>query len=177
MADERAILFRFASRLWLRELDQPTLKQLQGPLSESWQSIGGKAPVSTLENLQADFCQLLTHPKSYVAPFQSVWTSGQLGGSSVSSMRNWMSETGYLTQVAVEEIPDHLGVQLDLYGWMTSRKAESGEDQPVVVEVTRRYAQQHLSWTGKLLEQATAAANTKFYRSVISVTRDLLTVI
>ncbi len=169
-----SLLFRFAARLWLRELDQPTLDELGGPLSETWTAIGGVIPNESLEDLQADFCQLLAHPKSYIAPFQSVWTTGELGGPSVSSMQNWMSETGYAAEVAVDEISDHLGVQLDLYGWMIGREAVNESCQSIVSEVANRFAMEHLRWTDNLLQRACEVATTEFYRSVASVTRELL---
>ena len=171
---QHSLLFRFVARLWLRELDQTTLEELRGPLCEAWKAIGGAIPNATLEDLQADFCQLLAHPKTYIAPFQSVWTTGELGGPSMSSMQNWLSETGYAAEFTVDEISDHLGVQLDLYGWMTGCEAENESDQELVSTVTNRFAQEHLTWTDSLLERANDVATTEFYRSVVSVSHKLL---
>ena len=171
--DEMAILLRFLGRLWLRELDAASRSELLGEMAEPWQALGGSLPTESLEDLQADFCQLFSHPKSYIAPFQSVWTTGQLDGRPAQSMRQYLRETGYESQIGVDEVSDHLGLQLDLAGWMLSQVGSEGDG--LVQEVATRFVAEHLSWPLPMLERGElSVAQTDFYRSLMRITRDTL---
>ena len=85
-----------------------------------------------------------------------------------------MSETGYAAEVTVDEISDHLGVQLDLYGWMIGRETENESDEELVLKVASYFATEHLTWTDNLLQRARDVATTEFYRSTVNVTRTIL---
>lgn len=169
---ELGTILRFVAGLWLRDLDDSIQSQLRGPLSESWQSLGGVLPDSSIEELQADYCRLFANPQSYVAPFQSVWTTGQLDGLPAVSMRRYLKETGYLEEHGANrhEVPDHLGLQLDLAGWMWGH----AEIDELINEVATRFSIEHLRWPKAMLDRVEGEAETQFYCGLAIVTRSCL---
>lgn len=172
--EDLGTLLRFLGKLWLHELDAPTRGELLGSLAEPWQSVGGALPKASLKDLQADFCQLLANPKTYVAPFQSVWQTGQLDGPSAQSMRRYLKETGYRDEYPTDEVPDHFGLQLDLAGWMLSKATGGVDEADVVNAVAAQFVSDHVRWGLHMLERAEVAAASDFYRGLIHVTRRMV---
>ncbi len=175
-SDELAVLLRFLGRLWLCDFDAPLRAQLLGPLSDAWCEIGGALPTESLDELQADYCRLFAHPQTYVAPIQSVWTTGQLDGPPAQSMRRYAKETGYADAVSMDEIADHLGLQLDLAGWMLAHasSAAMGDDTSIVREVMAQFVAEHLGWCEPMFERVGNEGETDFYRCLTDVTRGMI---
>lgn len=171
--DAVSVLLRFVAGLWLRPLDAATFSALQGPLAEPWQEMGGTLPTGSLEQIETEFCALFSNPQTYWAPFESVWLMGQLEGPSVRSMRAYLVQSGYAREVGTSDVPDHLGVQLDLAGWMLTQVAENPD---IVRDVVERFAAEHLQWVGPLLDRLENQTTSAFYASLAQVTRGLLSV-
>ena len=170
----RAGVYELLSRLWLYEVDAALLSELSdGPLAAAWSELGGPSiEVSQLEDLATEYCRLFVGPRDQVAPFQSVWETGQHGGQAVASMRECL-ELLSEPVAKLEEIPDHLGVQLLLMGVFLRCLAgdPNSEDLQDVVE---GFAAEHLRWPAEMLDAATAKSEMPFYRFLIDATRQFL---
>ena len=182
-ASERSNTYRLIARLWLYEVDQELLQRLLAPpLSQPFVEAGGLLPSDadeqTVEDLSIDYCQIFIGPSGHLPPYQSVWETGQLQGSTIESMQQYINIAGYV----VEAIPsramlDHLGIQLDVMGYVLEQVA-SGQFDSEALEGLQDFAisffERHLSWPKDLLDGASSRATTDFYRSVIAMTQDFL---
>jgi len=172
--EARAGVYELLSRLWLYEVDPELLSELtDGSLAAAWRELGGPDTGDRhVESLATEYCRLFVGPRGHVAPFQSVWESGQHGGTSVSSMREYLSLLNEPVP-GLEEIPDHFGVQLLLMG--TFLRCLSAESCPT--ELSRLacdFYQEHVQWAGGLLEAALERTTDPFYCFLITATREFL---
>ncbi len=176
-------MYRLLARLWLREADAPLLEALsRPPLGDALAEIGGCLPKDhsrkTIECLASDYCQLFVGPTGHLPPCQSVWQSDQFQAAPVQSMQRFVDLVAYDTRVLPDRVMlDHLGVQLDVMGYLWRRISESTADQQMlenITEVAWAFFQQHLSWPWALLEQAEWQAKSPFYRTVVALSRDFL---
>jgi TorA maturation chaperone TorD len=170
----RAGVYELFSRLWLYELDAEMLAELaDGSLASAWCELGGPtSDDADVEALATEYCRLFVGPRDQVAPFQSVWETGQHGGQAVASMRECLE---LLSEPVpkLDEIPDHLGVQLFLMGvFLRCLAADpTSEDLQDIVE---GFAAEHLTWPAKMLDAAAARSETPFYSFLIDTTRQFL---
>ena len=178
--DARSGMYRLLARLWLREMDGPSLRALRSPpLCDAFTEAGGRLPGdATLEALAIDYCQLFIGPANHLPPFQSVWQSGQFESDAIASVKGHAEVVGYDFAALPSGIMlDHLGVQLDVMGHILGRIAiwqpESGRLDNVL-EVARSFFAKHLTWPSQLLEIAAQKAATEFYRSTIALTGEFL---
>jgi len=170
----RAGVYELLSRLWLYEVDSELLGELSGgSLAVAWRELGGPdTSDQTVESLATEYCRLFVGPRDQTAPFQSVWESGQHGGIAVSSMREYLS---LLNEPApgLDEIPDHLGVQLLMMGTiLRCLLTDSGSTE--LLHLASDFHREHLQWTDRLLAAARERSVDSFYSFVITVTRDFL---
>jgi len=179
--EARSGVYHLLARLWLREVDQQFLTQLQtSPLQESFESAGGTLPIGNdaddevkLETLAIDYCRLFIGPKDHLPPIQSVWQTGQFQGSSAASVTEFMEAVRYNVELPQGLMADHFGVQLDLMGYIVSI-VSSAPNWSEISDLPTRFFNQHLLWSAPLLTAAKARAETDFYRSVISMTNEFL---
>ncbi|MDA0590455.1 MAG: molecular chaperone TorD family protein [Planctomycetota bacterium] len=170
----RAGVYELLSRLWLYEVDAELLSELtDGLLAAAWSELGGPSiEASQLEDLATEYCRLFVGPRDQVAPFQSVWETGQHGGQAVASMRECL-ELLSEPVAKLEEIPDHLGVQLLLMG-VFLRCLAGDPDSEDLQDVVEGFAEEHLRWPAEMLDAATAKSEMPFYRFLIAATRQFL---
>jgi TorA maturation chaperone TorD len=185
-SDEMAALagiYGLLARLWLREVDASLLDELRSaPLCECFAQAGGILPkkddADAIEELAIDYCQLFVGPSGHLPPFQSVWQNGQFQGNSATSMKEWTEVISYdSTHLARATMLDHLGVQLDVMGRILSQIpiAHEKTDRNISPnEIPKTFCRKHLTWPTPLLEVAIERAKSKFYRSMIRMTRDFL---
>ena len=69
-----SVVFELLGRLWLREVDLVTLRQLNQPgVRAAFEELGGSVPAEmgpeTLEQLAVDYCRLLIGPQVTYLPF------------------------------------------------------------------------------------------------------------
>lgn len=172
--EARAGVYELLSRLWLYEVEAELLADLtSGPLAAAWSEFGGPSiEASQLDDLAVEYCRLFVGPRDQVPPFQSVWETGQHGGEAVASMRECLE---LLSEPVpkLDEIPDHLGVQLFLMGvFLRCLAADpTSEDLQDIVE---GFAAEHLNWPTKMLDAAAAHSETEFYGFLIETTRQFL---
>ena len=170
----RSGVYRLLGRLWLREVDAPLLNQLSdGVLGETFVAAGGVSPApvtgETVESLAVDYCQLFLGPSGHFPPYQSVWEAGQFEGEAAKSVREFAEVVRYdPTGVLPGGMVDHLGVQLDLMGYLLSGGL-AAEDH-VIEEVSNAFYSSHLAWPDTLLSATAERAKTAFYRSMLTLT-------
>lgn len=176
-------VYHLLARLWMREVDQPLLHSLsQPPLRDLFVDTGGVLPDSPIENateqLAIEFCQLFLGPKDHLPPFQSVWQTGQFQSQSATSMSDFIDAVGYNLDPTSVGVPlDHLGIQLDVMGYITHQCSlvDSADLQAnVLLDLTRSFYARHLSWPFQLFTIAESRAQSNFYRSVIQMTKTFL---
>lgn len=170
-------MYRLLGRLWVREIDEATLCELQRePLRTSFEAAGGFLPnevnANTLEELAIDYCRLLIGPKDHVPPFQSVWQDGQLLGETTTSMSQFMDIVGYDAAALPDGVMlDHFGVQLDVMGHIFQQFDLQPNAADAIREIADRFHAAHLAWILTPLNSARRKATSDFYRSIIELTR------
>lgn len=180
MVNERSGVYRLLGLLWRQEVSKALLAELgSNEMREAFESVGGSVPdsnESAVSELAIDYCQLFVGPKQHLPPYQSVWQSGQLCGDATASMMQFMELCHYdASHLADGQFVDHLGVQLDVMAHLIEQATECpAEQKESVLELVATYAANHLRWAKTLLEQATAKANTGFYRSLAEMTQSFL---
>lgn len=173
-------MYRLLARLWLRELDAANARLLgSAPWSKLLAEVGATVPESDsdqcLEQLAQDYCQLFIGPSDHLPPYQSVWEDGVLQSTAASSMQTFAEIVGY----PVAEIPpgtmlDHLGVQLDMLGYLLKQLGESLPPNGAAEQLASSFFAKHLQWPERLLGLAEQRAATRFYRGLVVVTREFL---
>ncbi len=171
---ELAGIYHFLGRLWLRELDEQTHLQWQSllPSIPGFDESTAEAD-QDIETLQVEFCRLFIGPKDHLPPYQSVWQTGQLGGPASISMERFLETSGFQSNDNHHDTPpDHLGLQLQLFGWLLQHQATS--DDVASGEVLAVFHQAHLTWPVEFLSRVAVAAETEFYRQLASTTLHLV---
>lgn len=169
---EIAPLYQFLGQLWLRELDEATYDQWHAvlPTIPGVESAG--AEKEDLETLHIEYCRLFIGPKDHLPPYQSVWQTGQLGGPASISMERYLEASGFEQSTADRGTPaDHLGLQLQLFGWLLQQCSTDDADSS---EVIQEFFDAHLTWPVEFLSRIAVAAEAKFYQQLASTTLELL---
>ena len=174
--EQLAAVYGLLAKLWVQELDAPTLRALaEPPLVDVWRSLGGQVPADqnqqTIDELAADYCQLLIGPSDPVSPVQSIWMEDRYEGSAATSMQQFFDLLpGYRPPA---NIRDHIGNQFDYLGELFARAAN--DDYPeTYTGLARNFMQKHLAWTSPFFAEVEARAETDFYRGLARVTRSFL---
>ena len=179
----RSCTYRVLAKLWLRELNPHDLRTLQiPPLRNAFVAAGGVLPedgdARRLEQLAEDYCHLFIGPANHLPPYQSVWQSGRFDGDAAESMDTFMQIVAYDEAAGVRRtMSDHLGVQLDVMGFMMHRLSVESTDAAAnrcLSEMIPAFFAAHLCWPSRLLHLAGQMAGTRFYRSVIAMTGEFL---
>ena len=173
-------MYRLLARLWLREADTELLGELRAPpLCDCFLQAGGVLPTKDgapdIQQLAVDYCQLFVGPMGHLPPVQSVWQAGQFQSSLTSSMQHFIDILRYPT----DELPggmmlDHLGVQLDVMAYALDQIARRATEIGELLAVVNLFSSRHLIWPSKLLAAAEDRAETPFYCSIVTMTRDFL---
>lgn len=173
---ERAAVYAFAAKLFLRELDQSTWNWLRRhqeslPGLELGERDGrAQAP---LDELAIDYCRIFVGPRDHVPPFQSVCQSGLLQSRAADSMKRYLQIVSVSDQA--EAMVDHFGLQLQLMGTILDGSVEDG-DLESLGELARSFFRDHLVWSNAMLNRARQRAATDFYRSLIDWTLQFIKV-
>ena len=167
------ILF-FLGKLWIAEVstDVYGLLTTESEFLDDWKEIGGGVPEVPIDALAEDFCQLLVHPKSFVAPYQSVRLHGELNQQPATAMRTVIDAlNAEPPENAGDVLPDHFGMQLYYAGeiLLLLHDAQPNE-RPVIQEFLGHYIDRHLVWVPPLLHEIHKHASTKFYERLSEIT-------
>ncbi len=174
--EQLAAVYGLLGKLWVQEVDLPTLRALAAPpLKDVWVSLGGSVPEqpqeATLETLAVDYCQLFIGPSQPVSPIQSVWLENRFEGTAAVSMQSFFELLPEYEPP--ESIADHIGNQFDYLAELFARAA--GDANPTgYLGLARNFMSKHLNWTDPFFDQVEARAETDFYRGLARVTRSFL---
>lgn len=172
---ETAAVFALLSRIWSSELDAKTLQAIsQPPLAEAWKSLGGATmpatDASAIEELAVDYCQLLIGPKNHISPNQSIWEQKRFSGDATGSMHKYLQMVdGFEPSV---EMIDHIGVQMQFAGVLLSMAEQA--KRKLIRGLARAYFADHLEWCEPFFGRVEEQADTDFYRTAASVSRQFL---
>lgn len=165
-------LYALLSRLWLREVDQQLLmRMLDSPVSQTLSVTEFSCDDDSIEALAVEYCQLFIGPKNHLPPFQSVWQTGQLQSEITDSVRSFAEAVG-LPETPDQEMPDHLGRQLEVMSQITKHLGNFDSDE--MKELATEYFRRHLTWPKKLLAAAGQRSESDFYNAMIGLTSEVL---
>lgn len=172
---ELAATCRLVAGFWLNEVDQKTLELLRSQqVSEAWIELGGLVPedasssAETVDQLAADYCQLLIGPKQHLPPVQSVWSDHVFQSKAASSTRKFYELYSGFERPGT--IDDHLGCQLYFVGFLLD---ETNQDE-TASQVLEQFQREHLGWAEQLLDRVAQKAGTDFYRGLAVITGQLI---
>ncbi len=165
-------LYALLSRLWLREVDQPLLnRMLDSQIAETLSVTQSSCDDDSIEALAVEYCRLFIGPKNHLPPFQSVWQTGQLQSEVTDSVRSFAEAVG-IAETPNQEMPDHLGRQLEVMSQITKQLGNFESDE--MKELATEYFRRHLTWPKKLLAAAERQSKSDFYRAMIGLTSEVL---
>lgn len=170
-SDPRTLVARLFGRLLLRELDRPTLVELQAPaISAALSATGIEVPdvdvesadcESALEELGAQFFSQILHPAGRGPLVHSLYREGKYDGDAAADVRKIAKGAGLeLADGARGAAPDHLGCLLTLWAELRDRDAEFAQ----------KFAVTHLVWVAR---SPAAAGGPGFYGAVLRAVADL----
>ena len=169
-------VYALLARLWLQEVDVSLLDRWQDEnFAEAFTAAGGiVAFTDQVDELATDYCQLFVGPKNHLAPYQSVWETGELQSEIASSVQRFADLLHYQQRSdCPHTMIDHLGTQFDIMAQSTSGTVRSACGQ-VADEIAAEFFARHLTWPERLLVAASARASSPFYRAMIEMTADFL---
>ncbi len=185
---ELAGAVRFIARFWLREVDHIELERLRDPeirtaltadrLLDGWLSENSSNDEDLVDELAAEYCQLLVGPRGHLSPVESVNVANQFQGEPAAAMQRYFDLlSGYSPP---SSLPDHIGVQLDFVAALlvsnvqVSNHNRDGEnqdgekrerDERVVDEIVQRFVSERLAWSSDFFEQVESRSRESgFYR-------------
>ena len=182
-ASARSNTYNLIARHWLLEVDQDLLQRLlapplHGPFVQAGGILPSDACEQTVEQLAMEFCRLFIGPAGHLPPYQSVWETGQLQGTTIASMQRFINIAGYdCESMPGRAMLDHFGVQLAVMGHILEQVAHGQFDSAAIEaiqEFANSYLARHLRWPVELLIAASNQAKTDFYRSMIVITSEFL---
>lgn len=126
---------------------------------------------STLEALAVDYCRLFLGPSGHLPPYQSVWTSGHFQDDATVAMQRELQTRGLPEATGMA---DHFGRQLTVMAATLEALASQPTATADQLNQTQQFFVQRINWAHRLCEQATARAQTDFYRSIMMMTKAFL---
>jgi len=163
--------------LWVRELSQPQIDQLQHEDVAS-QLAGLGADLSELsrsdakELLEVEYCRLLIGPAEAISPIQSITEEGRFHGEAFASSQKFYGLLGDLDPTLEDVMPDHFGRQLLFLATLMNLEGDAS-----AADATAAFYQRHIAWIEPILERVEAKSETQFYRTLCIVTRKFLAAI
>ena len=178
-----ANVYGFLARLWIAELDETVLEQLEsGDLRDAYLELGGVAPpqnsiAEAVEELAIEYCACFLGPKGHLPPHQSVVSHSRFQGDCLSSLNQFVDiigePNGELFQQ--QKMLDHAGVQLALMQRVCAFGAQcEPDDMQAISELRAQLCDAHLQWLIDYCEVATNKTSSTFYRGLFNVTAKFL---
>ena len=176
---EFATTCRLVAGFWLNEVDRNSLKLLQNPqVQPAWAELGGSVPgedaasEEVIDQLAADYCQLLIGPKQHLPPVQSVWSDHTFQSTAASSTSRFYDL--YVDYTPPGTIVDHVGCQLHFAAFLLDQASLGDDHAEAATQVLAQFQREHLEWVPKLLDRVVQKADTDFYRGLAVVTGKLI---
>ena len=173
------------SRLWIREVDEELVRQLNAePLQEAFTGAGGVVPnADGVEDLAVEYCRLFVGPRDHLPPHQSVWQRGDFQSDAAVSVARFADACGLAHDDFDSAMTDHLGAELAVLARMLHCRAFCAQDYrenaPSELatdtdEMLAEFYRRHLHWCLPLLDAVEEKTTAAFYRQLAVMTRDFL---
>lgn len=186
---ERADLYAFLSRVWVRELDAPARALVAGPLGAALLPRFSASPEqAVMASGDADRA-VATFDTDYVhvtvvnvCPYASFYRSekGVVESGTVNDLSKFYQQCGFEADLAAARAvaPDHLGIVLEVLARLCAAEAEA-EGQALYAAQIRSLQQQMLTehvmdWAPVYLDAVRRCAHTTLYAESAEVTLDFL---
>jgi TorA maturation chaperone TorD len=186
-AEARSNLYGFFSRLFIRELDEPMVELLEGPLgAELLPGLHGSAeqallhdPGQRVATFDADFVHLTV---VNVVPYASFYLreDGMVESGTTNPLVDFMKSYGFEIDLSPARslAPDHVGIELEAMSTLCRAEAEAHEDPKYAAQirdVQRRLLRDFmLPWLPVFFFAVERCAHTKLYREAASVCMDFV---
>lgn len=178
-----ANVYGLLARLWIREIDKPTLEQFSGnDFQIAWTSLGGWIPSTvaadeTIDALAIEYCSCFLGPKGHLPPHQSVVSHSRFQGDCLGSVRKFVDVIGMPEGkwFADQQMLDHAGLLLALMQRICFSAELYGDTEiKSLTELRARFFVSHLKWLNEYCQVAKQKTESKFYRGLFEVTREFL---
>ena len=191
-AMERAKLYGLLANLFRREPGPDLLNQLRDPgfhdlLSETGIDLGDEFFSDPLDDvrdrLQVEYTFLFLGPGKHISPHESVQLKrgrGILWGEETSIVKQFMAAAGFNLDETANEIPDHIGVELEFLSHLSTKEAEAwqaGDHQAAAAALgwQHRFVSNNIGkWVGRFCREVEAAAETPFYAEFAKLLRSFI---
>ena len=189
---ERAKLYGLLASLFRREPGPDLLTQLRSPgfhdlLSETGLDLGDEFFSDPLDDvrdrLQVEYTFLFLGPGKHISPHESVQLkrgSGILWGEETSVVKQFMAAAGFDLDETANEIPDHIGVELEFLSHLSTKEAEAWQagDQEAAAAALgwqHRFVSNNIGkWVGRFCREVEVAAETPFYAEFAKLLRTFI---
>ena len=191
-AMERAKLYGLLANLFRREPGPDLLNQLRDPgfhdlLSETGIDLGDEFFSDPLDDvrdrLQVEYTFLFLGPGKHISPHESVQLKrgrGILWGEETSIVKQFMAAAGFDLDETVNEIPDHIGVELEFLSHLSTKEAEAWqagdqEEAAAALGWQHRFVSNNIGkWVGRFCREVEVAAETPFYAEFAKLLRTFI---
>ena len=186
---ERANLYAFFSRLWVRELDAPARAMVAGGLGQALLprfAMSPELPVmaegddhACVSTFDTDFVHLTV---VNVIPYASFYRSdkGLVESGGVNPLSKFYEQCGFEADLSAARAlaPDHIGIVLEVLARLCTAEAEAA-DRALYAAQIRSLQQQMLTehvldWAPLYLHAVRRCAHTVLYAEAAEVTLDFL---
>ena len=166
-------VYKLLSRVFIREVDAPFLRQLRtGCFCESLKGVGidfgdefqHQNEEALLEELAVEYARLFIVPGKAIPPYESVWCEERFMGNSTQAVKDFYRRCGI--KISDETLmPDHIGLELELMGYLIENKNElAGE-----------FMKEHLGkWAPQFFSLIEKEASHPFYKEMAKLGKRLL---
>lgn len=177
----RSNLYKLLSHLFLKEPDERFLKEfkdMQQPLS----SFGFDIDVITghgrlAEDLAVEYATLFIGPIEHLAPYESAYREATLYGNPAVDVLDFYEKSGFSLSPEFKDLPDHLGVELELMHHLTLREADSRKKDDIdevrkCMELQKEFLEEHLiKWVPGYCKKVEKYARHPFYSFLARLTQ------
>lgn len=193
LAGLRGHLYRLLAGLYLRPPERETISLLLSPgLLETLCRLLGPELLGGLQRFQGEFegdlselqqeyMNLLVVPLGqYVAPYESVYREGFLMGRSATAARSDYQRAGFELSPHYRDLPDHVGLELELMGHLCEgeRRGWERQDECQALDYLRQEGEflgQHLvGWVPQLCQAILDKSSALFYQGIAQLTRGFI---
>ena len=189
---ERAKLYGLLANLFRREPGAELLNQLRSPgFRDLFSDIGidlgddfFNDPLDEVrDRLQVEYTFLFLGPGKHISPHESVQLkrgSGILWGKETAIVKQFMAAAGFELDEAVNDIPDHIGVELEFLSHLSTKEAEAwqADDREAAAAALgwqHRFVSNNIGkWAGRFCRAVEAAAETPFYAQFAKLLRTFI---
>lgn len=186
---ERANLYAFFSRLWVRELDAPARALVAGPLGQALlPDFAASEEHAVMEAGDNDTC-VATFDSDFVhitvvnvVPYASFYRSekGLVESGGVNPLAQFYEQCGFEVDLGAARAlaPDHIGIVLEVLSRLCHAEAEAAGQALYAAQIRSLQhtllAEHVLDWAPMYLHAARRCAHTRLYAEAAEVTLEFL---